>query len=233
MAGPVAIYVRRCRCPWTAAVVALSVLATAAALWWGEGARALAAGLVADSHAIEHGQCWRLLSGPLVHTTAYHLTWDLGILAVLGFLYEPRMRRTWPPLVLVGMTAPVAAVFIAQPEISYYYGTSGLTHAMMAAVVVYERLDGRHRSLALLAGVGLAGKIVWGFVGPGALIEVELTARVREVPIAHLVGVLVGVAAALGARRQRVITLSALSSSARMSSMPPTRPTRICSRIPN
>jgi hypothetical protein len=103
-------------------------------------------------------------------------------------------------MLFFGLAVPTAAVFLAHPELTYYYGASGLTHAAMAAAVVFELSSGRVRWWAVAAAIFVVMKIAWGMLGPGPLVEPELGARVNEVPIAHLAGGLAGAFAVVTAR---------------------------------
>ena len=78
------------------------------------------------------------MTGPLVHTTWGHLAWDGTILVLLGWSYEPRLRGAWPALFAAGLVAPLAVELALSPDLTAYYGTSGLTHTLMAAAVVFE-----------------------------------------------------------------------------------------------
>ncbi len=188
------------RFPWTLATAALAVAATAGVIWASGIAHALAEPLVADARGVSRGEAWRLFTGPLVHTTWSHLSWDLSILVAIGSVYEPRIRDVWPWMLLLGLAVPTAAVFLAHPELTYYYGASGLTHAAMGAAVVFELTSGRVRWWGVTGGVFVVAKIGWGMLGPGPLVEPELGARVHEVPIAHLAGGLAGAFAVVSAR---------------------------------
>ncbi len=178
--------------PWTLAVVALSIGATALFLWGPPGS---AGPLLADRAALAGGQLWRLATGPLVHWNLGHLAWDGSILLVLGLVYERRVPRVWPVALVAGLLVPAAAVFASYPRLGVYYGTSGATHALMATALAYELArDHRRWSVRLLAA-GFIAKIAWGLFGPGPLVGPELAESMRETPIAHLAGPLVGLLA--------------------------------------
>jgi peptidoglycan/LPS O-acetylase OafA/YrhL len=116
---------------------------------------------------------------------------DGTILVLLGWGYESRLRAAWPTLVAAGLVAPLAVELALSPDLTAYYGTSGLTHTLMAAAVVFE-LAHRRRWIVWLAAGGLAWKLGWGLFGTGPMFGPDIGAGVRETPIAHLVGALAG-----------------------------------------
>lgn len=195
-------------------IAALAVLATAGARS-GLGA---VDWLVATRDALDDGQLWRLLTGPLVHATWGHLIRDLALMLLVGAAYEGELGRRWWALCAGGLVAPTAIALVSDPALSIFYGTSGLTHAMLAAVIVLEtcRARGRFRWLAIAAGILLAGKVVYEVVAGRALFTMDLGEGVVQLPIAHLAGAAVGVALA---RRWRLESRSRyLASASRIAS---------------
>lgn len=173
--------------PWTVATVTLAAVATACAL--SPALAGITAALIADPEAVAAGQWWRLATGPLIHGNAGHLAVDAGVLLVVGLAYERRLGLAWPALILIGLVVPTAAVLIADPGLTGYYGTSGLTHALLAAVILHE-LRGPARRWAAIAGLALIAKLVFE-LSAGPIVPVPLDPGARQVPLAHLAGVLV------------------------------------------
>lgn len=177
-------------CPWTLSIAALAIIATAA---WLAAGTSMIEYLAADADAVRHGQIWRLLTGPLVHATFDHLLWDISVLCMLGIACERRMARTWPPVVFAGLTIPTAVVILIHPDLTFYYGTSGLTYALMAAIVCRELMVVGPRWYLGLAGAALAFKVVRDTVTTSAIfMPTELGATVAKVPMAHVSGALIG-----------------------------------------
>lgn len=149
-----------------------------------------------DPLALERGAggCeWRWLTAHLAHFDANHLVWDLAVFAVLGAWVESTSRRTFSLIFLASAAAISAAVWFLAPELSSYRGLSGIDSALAAAVAVglYRNASKpaeRWLPLGLLAA--LAGKIAWEF-GTGGTLFVNAESYVG-VPLAHLVGALVG-----------------------------------------
>jgi rhomboid family GlyGly-CTERM serine protease len=152
--------------------------------------------LVASADGIARGELWRLVSGPLIHTSAQHLLWDVSILLALGLAYERRAGAAWRLSLGLGLVVPTAAVLAADPRLAAYYGTSGATHALMATALGWELLRGNRRWPVLLLTALFVVKLVRGTIGAAPLIDVPLgDGGLREAPLAHLVGAALGLLA--------------------------------------
>jgi rhomboid family GlyGly-CTERM serine protease len=153
--------------------------------------------LLATSAGVRAGQLWRLITGSLVHATWGHLIRDLALLVFVGVAYGDAIGRRFGLLALAGLALPAAAVFALEPDISIYYGTSGLTHALLAAAVIAELRRPGSRSLRLIAAViavVLSAKLGYELATGAPMFPMDLGPGVRQLPIAHAAGALVGVA---------------------------------------
>jgi rhomboid family GlyGly-CTERM serine protease len=189
----------RCDFPWTISVTALAVVATASAF----ASTTIADLLVAD-HRIAHGQLWRVLTGPLVHATWGHLVRDLALVAIAGIAYEAPLRSRRAPLFAGGVVVPAMAV-LAAGHAQWYCGLSGLSHALLAAALSYEA--GSRRGVARAVVLGLcavsAVKPIYELVTGAPAFAMSLGDGIVQAPLAHLVGVLVGVACGVFAAADR------------------------------
>lgn len=188
---------RRCDFPWTLAVSGLAIAATASAF----ASPGIADLLIADPR-IAHGQLWRALTGPLVHATWGHMVRDLALVAIAGAAYEAPLRALRAPLFAAGLVLPGLAV-LAAGDARWYCGLSGLSHALLAAALSYElvRRRGIARAIALaLAGVA-AAKPIYELVTGAPAFAMSLGNDVVQVPLAHVTGVLTGIACGLLAGR--------------------------------
>ncbi len=190
--------------PWTLAVVSLALVATAAAL----ASPGVADALVADAR-IAHGQPWRAVTGPFVHATWGHLIRDLALVAIAGVAYEAplRSRRAW--LFAAGLVAPAIAVLVAG-HARWYCGLSGLSHALLAAALAYElvRRRGAARLVVLALCLVSAAKPIYELVTGAPAFAMALGDGIVQVPLAHVVGVAIGIACGLRAgadARQRAV----------------------------
>lgn len=188
-----------CDFPWTLAVTALAAGATAAAF----ASSRFADAVVADAR-IAHGQLWRALTGPFVHATWGHLMRDVALVALAGVAYEARLRSRRAPLFLGGLALPAIAV-LAAGNAQWYCGLSGLSHALLGAALSYELLLRRGAAQVLVAVLcALAAvKPIYELVTGAPAFAMSLGPGVVQVPLAHAVGVLVGIACGLIAARDR------------------------------
>jgi rhomboid family GlyGly-CTERM serine protease len=180
----------RCDFPWTVAVAGLAILATAAA-FASSHARDL---LVADGR-IAHGQLWRAVTGPFVHATWGHLVRDVALVGLAGVAYEAPLRARRTVLFAGGLVLPCVAV-LAAGDASWYCGLSGLSHALLAAALTYElaRRRGAVRVAVLALCAIAAAKPIYELVTGAPAFPMALGDGVHQVPLAHAVGVAVGIA---------------------------------------
>ncbi len=152
--------------------------------------------------AIGGGALWRLVTGHWTHWSGDHLAWDLVVFAVFGALLERRSRRGFAGIVAGSALAIAAAVWLGAPQLQFYRGLSGIDSALFAAFFAQLLRDAwRERSwlaaaVPLLALLGFVGKSVYE-LATGATLFVDATAAFVAVPLAHLVGAAVSVAAAV------------------------------------
>jgi rhomboid family GlyGly-CTERM serine protease len=200
---------------WTAVVIALAILATASAFT----SPAVRDALVADGRIFE-GQWWRLVTGPFLHATWGHLIRDLVLVAIAGIAYEGPLGAKKLALYGGGIVVPALAVLVAR-DAAWYCGLSGLSHALLAAALSYEFV--RRRGAARAAVLGLcaiaAAKPVYELVTGVPAFAMPLGEGVVQVPLAHVVGVFVGIACGLGAGVAPILKAPA-SCSSRDSSAP-------------
>jgi rhomboid family GlyGly-CTERM serine protease len=183
------------RVPWVTLLLALPALAAAFS-------PELAAALQYDRSAVAASQAWRLFTGHWAHWSADHLLWDLLAFAGLGALCELRDRKSLVACLLVAAPAIGLAVHRLQPGLSFYRGLSGLDSALYVLLAASLLIEGwrRRRTLAsVAAGLALvlfAAKVLFE-LGSGEAVFVQGEALdVVVVPLAHVVGALVGVVAA-------------------------------------
>jgi rhomboid family GlyGly-CTERM serine protease len=200
---------RRPDFPWTLAVAVLAIAATAIAF----ASPSARDALVADGRIFE-GQWWRLVTGPFVHATWGHLIRDLALVALAGVAYEQPLRANKLHVFAGGIVLPGLAVLVAR-DAQWYCGLSGLSHALLAAALSYEvtQRRGLARWIVLALCAVAAAKPIYELATGEPAFAMFLGAGVAQVPLAHVVGVVVGVACGLrsGTRRldQRVHRASA------------------------
>lgn len=180
---------------WTAVVVVLAVSATAAAF----ASPVIRDALVADGRIFE-GEWWRLFTGPFLHATWGHLVRDCALVAIAGVAYEGPLATRKLHVFAGGIILPGLAVLVAR-DVEWYCGLSGLSHALLAAALSYEVVQrrGAARTVVLALCAIAAAKPICELVTGAPAFAMSLGDGVRQVPLAHVTGVLVGIVTGLAA----------------------------------
>jgi rhomboid family GlyGly-CTERM serine protease len=176
---------------WTLLLALAAAVVTAGALSTSLAGHRVVDLLVADGR-IAHGQLWRALTGPLVHATWGHLVRDLALTLLVGIAYERELRDRWLPLLGVALVAPTLAVLATGARA--YFGLSGLSHALVAAALGLElrRRRGGARAYVIVIAVACLIDLIYEAWTGGPAFPMDLGPNVRQVPIAHVIGALVG-----------------------------------------
>lgn len=184
---------RSCDFTWTLAIMTTAIGVTALAF----ASQTLRDALVADQRVFD-GQWWRLVTGPFVHATWGHLARDLALVGIAGVAYEGPLASRKLLLFGVGIVLP-GLVVLATADVQWYCGLSGLSHAMLAAALSYEfmRRRGTARVIVLALCVIAAAKPVYELVTGAPAFAMSLGEGVVQVPLAHVIGVLAGIACGL------------------------------------
>jgi rhomboid family GlyGly-CTERM serine protease len=161
-------------------------LAVATLLWLLLGPAAEA--LVFDRAAIADGEGWRLVTGHLVHSDGQHALWDIGALAIIGYLMERHGRLRMMLAGGIGMLAVDACLWWCMPELERYCGLSGMLNAMFAIALADLWLRYRHPVFAFTA-LALCIKLMAEIVAGQSLL---LDTQWPSVPLTHLAGCLGG-----------------------------------------
>ena len=200
---------------WTAVVIGLAIAATAGAF----ASPAVRDALVADGRIFE-GQWWRLVTGPFIHATWGHLVRDLALVAIAGIAYEGPLASKKLLVFAGGVIVPALAVLVARDAV-WYCGLSGLSHALLAAALSYEvvRRRGAARAVVLLLCAIAAIKPIYELATGAPAFAMPLGEGVVQVPLAHVVGVFVGIACGLRAGVAPILK-APVSCSSRDSSAP-------------
>lgn len=186
----------RDRFPWLTLVAAtLAVVA-----WFVPGAFDA---LVYDRGQILGGQLWRVVTGHWVHFSASHLFWNLVILIPAGVWLERRAPSVFCRTLLLSPLAISVALLAFAPSLAKYAGISGVASAVLVALAVHGfRTEPRVRLFWLGVLVLFAAKVGFEAFGHGPLNPELATRGIASVPLAHLVGAVVGVGAVLTAKKR-------------------------------
>lgn len=161
--------------------------------------------LVLDRDAVAAGELWRVATGSLVHFSTSHLLYDLAVVVLASALLE---RRGWPvaPIVLASATAIGAAVLLFTPELARYGGLSGVACTLVALYALdCLTVRGATRAAGVLVLMLSAVKLGWEMRSGTFVFVADAGDAFRPVPLAHVVGAGVGVAAFFIAQGRRVL----------------------------
>lgn len=155
-----------------------------------------------DRAAIARGEIWRWLTGHLTHFGTNHLLWDVGVLVGLGWLCEQQSRARC----VLAMAASAAVIPLAiwwwQPQFATYRGLSGIGSALfgLAAASQLRRPVPVAKLVGALALLGFAGKSALELTTGATVFAAG--ADYAPVPLAHVIGVVVGVIAGTRFRKE-------------------------------
>jgi len=176
----------------------LALLAAAVSLTPG-----LAEWLQYDRVAIAAGEWWRLMTSHFVHWSGEHFFWDVLAFGVLGWLCERDDAR--PFLTCVGLSAILIplVLWFAMPAMLTYRGLSGIDSALFALLAVriarqsLTENDLLKLGIACVVSAGFAAKVGFECLTGATLFVDSAAAGMTPVPLAHVVGGVIGMACGL------------------------------------
>lgn len=155
--------------------------------------------------ALSPTEMYRLVTCHWLHWSANHLIWDVAMFAVLGSLCERRSRGRFLATLLVAALAIPLVVMASHTELASYRGLSGIDTALFGLLVAeYFVAEARARNWRSAGMFGLMGVAL--FVKIAMEMHVQKNLFVSDtsftpVPLAHLVGAIVGLAIGVGSWR--------------------------------
>ena len=153
-----------------------------------------------DRAGLAAGQWWRLLTAHIVHLDLGHAALNsLGLILMWALFARDYQPRQWLSIVLVTILAIDAGLWFCDSTISWYVGSSGALHGVMAAgTLAHLRRrdpDGWILAAFILVKLGYehwVGALPFSNSGEGVVVE------------AHLYGALGGLAIAAGFKPKSV-----------------------------
>ena len=175
-------------------LLTLGLLAAATAVHLVPGA---AAALEFDRGRLGGGEPWRWVTAHLAHFDTDHFLWDALMLAAVGTVAETRSPVRYALALAAAALAIVPAIRFGQPDFSTYRGLSGLVTAAFALVAadLLHRPDRAARLLGSAAVFAVAAKCGYEIVSAGTIFAAGN--GYVPVPLAHALGLLAGLAAAV------------------------------------
>jgi rhomboid family GlyGly-CTERM serine protease len=155
--------------------------------------------------ALNLGEFWRIVSCHWVHLNPDHLLWSGATFLILGSVCEVMDRKKCILAIGASAIAIPIAIWFAMPGLINYGGLSGLDcslYALLAVLLIKRDWQSRKRIWVILYTILLGlllAKIVYE-TATGLTIFVDNShTDMIPVPLAHLVGGLVGMAAGASA----------------------------------
>jgi rhomboid family GlyGly-CTERM serine protease len=156
-----------------------------------------------DRVAIAHGALWRLVTSHFVHWSGEHLFWDGLALGLLGWMCErERVPRLLSAIGAAAVLIPLS-LWIAEPQMTTYRGLSGIDStlfALLAAYLARQACAGKDWSrlgLVALVSAAFAAKIGFELCTGSTVFVDSAAAGMTPVPLAHVVGGLIGLLAGI------------------------------------
>jgi rhomboid family GlyGly-CTERM serine protease len=171
----------------------------------------LVASLEYDRPAVTAGQVWRLATCQWTHWSLDHLVWDGAVFLAIGAACEMKRRRHLLATVALSAIGVPIAVHCLAPGIMTFRGLSGVDSALfgLAATLLFSAgVRQRNSALAATAAFGamlFAAKTAYELATPAALFVDGSGAGFSTVPLAHLVGFLIGTGVGISAAVRAVV----------------------------
>lgn len=139
---------------------------------------------------IAQGDYWRLLTGNLLHTNAWHLAMNLAGLWVIALLHQNHYKQMhFSVIFILCCIAQGLGLYFFFPSLIGYVGLSGMLHGLFTYGALKDITIGLKSGYLLLLGVII--KVSYERVyGAGEQVTEMIGARVATE--AHLVGVISG-----------------------------------------
>jgi len=167
-----------------------------------------------DRPAVAQGGSWRLMTSHFVHWSGEHLFWDVLALGLLGWMCERESPSRFLACVAVSAVLIPLSLSIAEPQMTTYRGLSGIDSALFAMLAVrvsrqaVTDRDWLRFSLIVTVSACFAAKITYELMTGGTLFVDSSAGVMTPMPLAHVVGGLVGVGCAVYKCRKTGTALS-------------------------
>lgn len=154
--------------------------------------------LLYDRSALAHHELWRLLTCHWVHLSWDHLFWSAVTFLGLGSLCELMDKKKYYATVGVCVILIPLTIWWGMPRLMIYGGLSGLDcalYALLMVLLIKREVRSRSRFWATLFSLllmGLVAKITYETVTGLTIFVSNHHAGMVPVPLAHLVGGVVG-----------------------------------------
>ena len=152
-----------------------------------------------DRTRIAQGEWWRLLTSHWTHWNGSHMLWDLlTFLALVLTSIHYSVKQTVSLLFSATLLIPLI-IWTLQPELLFYRGLSGLDSALYLFVVLQMLRSAilkqeRFSAFVLYSMLfGFSAKVMYELLSHQTLFVQSMGDGITGVPLAHVVGGLLGV----------------------------------------
>jgi rhomboid family GlyGly-CTERM serine protease len=149
-----------------------------------------------ERHAVDAGEWWRVLTSHFVHWSVDQAIWDALTFAALASIAIRRWPSRFGAAVIASAIAIPLTIHFAMPQVMTYRGLSGLGSALFALIAT-RMLMTRRNPFVVACAAAFAIKITYEFVSGDTLFVQSLGPGVVALPIAHVIGAICGVLAAI------------------------------------
>ena len=159
--------------------------------------------LLYDRSTLVHHELWRLLTCHWVHLSWDHLFWSATTFLGLGSLCELIDKKKFHATVAVSALLIPVIIWWGMPDLTVYGGLSGLDcalYALLMVLLIKREIRSRCRvwvAFFSLLLVGLIAKITYETITGMTIFVSNNQSGMVPVPLAHLVGGVVGTAIGL------------------------------------
>lgn len=110
---------------------------------------------------IQQGEFWRIWTGNLVHSNAYHLGLNLTGFWLFVFIFKGLMKASQLLITLTLLISGVGlSLYFFNPLLEWYAGLSGALYGLFIVGAVYALID-KDRITALSILIVIPTKIIW------------------------------------------------------------------------
>jgi len=151
-----------------------------------------------DRSALASGEWWRLISAHFVHLDAQHMLLNsLGVVLMWALFARDFSPLRWLAIYLFSSLTISAGLWMLNPEVPWYVGSSGALHGVMAAGTLahLRRRDLDSWILAIIVVAKLTYEQIAG--------SMPFAGAAHTIVDAHLYGAIGGLALALFLRSRR------------------------------
>ncbi len=152
----------------------------------------LATYLVYDRSAILEGELWRLLTCHLVHFSFWHVSLNIIVFGITGWIIEKKRYPGYGMLIFLMSFVISISLILFEPDMKLYGGLSGIAYGTLTYLTLFGlEYSKKWHSLSRLIFVLVLFKAVVELYLNNTFTNVDMS--FRPVPLSHFIGVLVAI----------------------------------------